>query len=241
MESPTPFYLNNLAISHHRSPMKIGTDGVLLGAYPKPIKPNDRCLDIGSGCGIITLMTATAYPLAHYTCLDIDQNATIECSENIINNALSEICDSICCDLKEFRSEGKYYDVIYSNPPFYNDDMKPIDDKKRAAKHIDSLNFEELINSVKVLLKKSGYFIIILPERVCENFISIVDKIGLKVQQRLFISSYKDSNVIREILTFQFLNKETNVNSEHLFLYNSAQRNDWSEGYKKMLRAFKQF
>jgi tRNA1Val (adenine37-N6)-methyltransferase len=64
VESPTPFYLNNLAISHHRSPMKIGTDGVLLGAYSKPIKPNDRCLDIGSGCGIITLMTPCLSPSA---------------------------------------------------------------------------------------------------------------------------------------------------------------------------------
>jgi tRNA1Val (adenine37-N6)-methyltransferase len=106
-------------------------------------------------------MTYHCLSPAHYTCLDIDQNATIECTENIINNALSDICETICCDLKEFRSEGKYFDVIYSNPPFYNDDIKPIDDKKRIAKHIDSLNFEELINPVKVLLKKSGYFIVI--------------------------------------------------------------------------------
>lgn len=221
--------------------MKVGTDGVLLGAYSKPIKPQDRCLDIGSGCGIVTLMTAITNPTAHFTCLDIDKLSTIECTENFIDNGLSDICETICCDLKEFRPLGLNFDVIYSNPPFFDDGFKPLDDKKRIAKHNDSLMFEDLINSVNVLLKKGGYFIVILPAKISVDFIAIAEKNGLKIQKKLFISSYKDSKVIREILTFQFKVPGVSVSSEHLFLYNSAQRNDWSDGYKKMLRAFKHF
>lgn len=241
MAAPLPFLLKNLIISHHQSSMKIGTDGVLLGAYPKKIYPGSKCLDIGAGCGIITLMTIKTHPEAFYTCIDIDEASVKECAENICVNGFSMQCKTLQADLKNFFPENQLFDVIYSNPPFYINGLKPQNQKKLISKHVDNLNFNDLINAITRLLQIGGYFYIILPKDNSDQFIEMAKESNLFLYSKLSISSFKDSEVTRLILCFQLEQYSDNLIHEHLYIYNSRNRNDWSEGYKKMLMDFKTF
>ena len=240
MASPLPFILENLVIEHSVSPMKIGTDALLLGAYPKKIFSGANCLDIGSGCGIITLMTARLNPEGRYTCVDIDEGATAECNHNIHFNGMSEYCRAVCCDITRF-GVAYSFDVIFSNPPFFDSKVKPQKKDLLVAKHQELLSFTDLAKAVNRLLSKSGFFYIILPGKEAVEFEKIASSFSIHPVGKLFISSFKGSGVIREITVYQKAVISEIVNSEHLFLYRSGMRNDWSEEYRQMLRKFKKF
>lgn len=241
MASPLPFVLENLIVEHVVSPMKIGTDALLLGAYPKAIAPGFRCLDIGSGCGIITLMTARNYPLATYTCIDIDNPATEECNKNIARNQMHTYCHAINQDIKYLQDHDNLFQVIFSNPPYFSSELKSANTEMRKAKHRETLTFTELAESVSRLLCSDGLFYIILPQNESFDFQNIAIKCGLMPIEKLLISSFKDTKIIREITTYKKADQAQEIKPEHLFLYQTSKRNDWSEGYKQMLRNFKKF
>lgn len=241
MASALPFHLNNLIISHHRSPMKIGTDAILLGAVDKLIPGGGQCLEIGSGCGIITLMTASKYPGAFYYCLDIDPMAYEECSENIVINGLASKCCAILGDIRTYVPEPQQFDIIFSNPPFFTSEQKPSGEGLLRAKHTSSLGLEELALHCRRLLKDSGSLYIILPVTEAGLFKRKAESLDLHLSEILSIRSFDEGRPIREILTFVKSPERKKVTLKQLTLYRSRQRNDWSEGYRQLLQGFKSF
>ena len=150
--------------------MKVGTDGVLLGAWAKGGK---HILDIGCGTGIITLMLAQRYPDAQITAIDIVDDCCRQTRQNADNSPWGERISTVNKSLQDFVSDYEElpkFDAIVSNPPFFVDSLKNPDSFRRLARHSDSLPFSVLARGVSKLLAADGVFCVILPEECFKQF-----------------------------------------------------------------------
>ena len=150
--------------------MKVGTDGVLLGAWAA-VRPQDRrMLDIGTGTGLIALMLAQRAPGAHVTGGDIDDIA--QARENAAASPWSGRVAFAQCPVQEFEPPEPFA-LIVSNPPFFVDSLTCPDQGRTAARHAVHLPFDDLRDAVLRLLAPGGRFAVILPTAEAERFLTI--------------------------------------------------------------------
>lgn len=146
--------------------MKVGTDGTLLGAWAALPTPCRKMLDVGTGSGLIALMLAQRSSSAKIWAIDIDEDATAQARANF---EASPWKDRLCAEhlsLQEMASEQTLhhtFDLIVSNPPYFENSLKNPDNGRKTARHTDSLSFEELIYDAKMLLSKHGQLSMVLP------------------------------------------------------------------------------
>ncbi|WP_392564156.1 methyltransferase [Orbus wheelerorum] len=166
------FTFKRFFIAHDKSPMKVTTDSCLLGAW-SPITANtQKVLDIGSGCGIIALMLAQRleHHESHIDAIDIDSNAALQCQENI-NQATFKNITARCIDINQYRlNQAPYYDLIVSNPPYFESAVECRNKQRQQARYTENLNHTQLITTAKRLLKPNGYFCVVLPYHLSDKF-----------------------------------------------------------------------
>jgi tRNA1Val (adenine37-N6)-methyltransferase len=144
--------------------MKVGTDGVLLGAWAPIIQQPYSILDIGTGTGIIALMLAQRSNAAQIDALEIDEKTYEQATNNFENSPWNDRLFCFHAGLDEFMEEPEdEYDLIVSNPPFYAEDYKTNDDQRDLARFQDALPFEDLIEAADLLLSENGIFAVIIP------------------------------------------------------------------------------
>ena len=137
--------------------MKVGTDGTLLGAWASG---GSRILDIGTGTGLIALMMAQRFPESEVTGVDIDHDAAVQASENVMRSPFADRIRIVEADIRRFDGQ---YDCIVSNPPFFEDSLLCPDAQRTKARHTVDLTFESLFQRVKALLTDDGIFSLIVP------------------------------------------------------------------------------
>ena len=182
------FRFKQFEIEQDRCAMKVGTDGVLLGAWAQGGR---RILDIGSGTGLISLMMAQRFPEAEVVGIDMDADACGQARENVMASPFRDRVEIVCCRLQDFGAAG-VFDAIVSNPPFFVDSLKNPDSKRTMARHTDSLPFRDLFAGVKRLLSDDGIFSAIVPVEVVEQFVAescilgfyLIRKCGVKTVER---------------------------------------------------------
>jgi len=152
------FRFKQFSIQDDRCAMKVGTDGVLLGAW-SPV--GTRILDIGTGSGLIALMLAQRYPQARIDAIDIDEAAIEQARENFQSSVFSQQLATFLSSLQEWK--GGPYDLIVSNPPYFRNSLKNPDKGRTQARHTDSLSYAELITHSARLLTDEGRLALILP------------------------------------------------------------------------------
>lgn len=141
--------------------MKVGTDGVLLGAWAE-VRPDDRrMLDIGTGTGVIALMLAQR-SAARIEAVDIDPDCAEQAAGNFAASPWSGRLEARCLPIQEYAPDGRF-DLIVSNPPYYVGSLHSPDQGRNRARHADSLPFGELVRAVVRLLADGGRFALILP------------------------------------------------------------------------------
>ena len=183
--------------------MKIGTDAILLGAWADPGKAAS-ILEIGTGCGVISLMLAQKSE-AHITAIDIDPESIVQAESNFLNSSWRSRIKAINISLQALTSiSEKKYNLILTNPPFFIDSLKSPDDRKNLAKHSADLNHQALIDSVKHLLNPDGSFLLILPATENQKFSTLAVASGLFVQQELKIRPKASLPVNRVLSRFGF-------------------------------------
>jgi tRNA1Val (adenine37-N6)-methyltransferase len=166
------FHFKQFTIHHDRCAMKVGTDGVVLGAWA-PLPEEGRVLDIGTGSGLMALMMAQRGRLLHVTGIDIDAEAVLQARENV---AASPFADRVAIDhlsLQELMSDASQasaFDAIVCNPPFFESSLLPPDAQRALARHTTSLPFNELIQGARLLLRSGGLFSVILPTDSFDEF-----------------------------------------------------------------------
>lgn len=166
------FQFKQFRIDQNNAAMKVGTDGVLLGAWAD-VNHAKTILDIGTGTGLIALMMAQRSH-AIIDAIDIESNAIMDAEYNFKNSSWSNRLTASCISLQDFtKNNKKKYDCIVSNPPFFNNSCQSDKREKMTARHTDSMSYEVLIKSVAESLSKSGTFSVILPSESEPAFIQI--------------------------------------------------------------------
>jgi len=162
--SNTWFQFKQFTIQQEHAAMKVGTDGVLLGAWASVPGPGGRVLDVGTGTGVIALMIAQRTESVTVDALEIDPVSARQAKGNFRNSPWKERMQCIQSSFQEYCSHSKVqYDLIICNPPFFSGSYKTPSSEKNLARHDDSLSLEDLIKGSVLLMKKPTIISLILP------------------------------------------------------------------------------
>ncbi|MEO7977371.1 methyltransferase [Flavobacterium sp.] len=197
------FQFKQFSVQQDKTAMKVGTDGVLLGAWA-PIDHNPySVLDIGAGTGVIALMLAQRTHAEQIDALEIDEEAYEQAVENFESSPWTDRLFCFHAGLDEFIDEPEdEYDLIVSNPPFYSEDYKTENQQRDLARFQDSMPFEELIEAADLLLSENGIFAVILPFKEEENFITLAKESELYPIKITRVKGTSKSEIKRSLLAF---------------------------------------
>jgi len=230
-----PFQFKEFSIDQDRCAMKIGTDGVLLGAWTS-IQDPYSILDIGAGTGILALMLAQRSDAEQIDALEIDEDAYEQCVDNFENSSWADRLFCYHAALDEFTEEmeDEKYDLIISNPPFYTEDYKSGDTARNMARFAESLPFEELIKFVSELLSEEGSFAVIIPYSEEKYFLKLSEKVNLFPNRITRVRGTENSPLKRSLLQLSFTEKP--FSSNELIL--EVSRHQYTQEYQKMVAPF---
>lgn len=179
----TYFQFKKFIIHHDRCAMKVGTDGVLLGAWANAENAR-RILDIGVGSGLISLMLAQRYSSANIVGIDIDEDAIVQAKENAELSPWKDRIELFVADVCEFsKNENMQFGAIVSNPPYFEEKVHCPDGQRNAARHTQGLSFADLLDSAKRLLAPEGGFSVVLPSNAYDTFVSLAAERHLYVRR----------------------------------------------------------
>ena len=197
------FSFKQFFVNQDRCAMKIGTDGVLLGAWTSLINNPNAILDIGAGTGVLSLMLAQRSNAAQIDAIEIDENAYEQCVENFEASPWGDKLFCFHAGLDEFVDEPEgEYDLIISNPPFYTDDYKSDNTSRDLARFEDALPFEELIEAAALLLSDNGIFSVIIPYKEEERFVAMCKELDLFPLKITRVKGTPTSEIKRSLLAF---------------------------------------
>ena len=235
-----PFKFKQFSVSQDKCAMKIGTDGVLLGAWASLDHLPNTVLDIGAGTGVISLQIAQRDPNVQVEAIEIDDAAFEQCTDNFEHSPWADRLFCYHAALQEFTQElvdedEQYsYDLIISNPPFYTEDYKSNDKQRDTARFTDALPFEHLVLCAAHLLTEQGKFCVVLPKKEEAAFIALANKQHLHVLRKCDVRGTPATTIKRVLLEFSFLQLETI--SEELVIETS--RHVYTERYINLVQDF---
>lgn len=199
------FRFKQFEVWHDKCAMKVGTDGVLLGAWcPLTMSCRAHVLDIGVGSGLISLMLAQRLSCIQPTisfaiqAIDIDAGAVEQSLLNFAQSPWAGHLASVRMALQEYQSTEKF-DVIVSNPPYFQSSLKNPDQARATARHTDSLSYEELIRHAARLLAEHGTLALILPSEAEKEIIALAEEHSLYPTHITYVHS-KPGKVAKRIL-----------------------------------------
>lgn len=164
----------------------MGTDAMLLGAWTDPGNAVN-ILEIGTGCGVISLMMAQKGK-AKITAIDIDEQSIRQAEQNFKNSPWKAELEALLVSFSEFADESKKrFDLIITNPPFFRSSLLPPDPRKVISKHDQLLTLENLVESSSALLSTNGRLSLILPVPECKVFESLAYDAGLFLAKKLIV------------------------------------------------------
>ena len=228
-----PFFtFKQFTIRHDRCAMKVGTDGVLLGAWTD-VSHSCHLLDIGTGTGLIALMLAQRCPQSTITAIDIDAEAVEQAIENVQSSPWADRVEVSLQDICTFTS-NQFFDTIVSNPPYFIDSLKCPDNQRNTARHTDTLDAERLLESVARLLSNDGCFSIILPAEQTDLLIQTAYNQGLYPSRKTAVITRPGLPPKRVLMEFQ-KNKKA-LQTDELII--ELERHVYSEEYITLTKEF---
>ena len=229
------FEFKQFSIQQDQCAMKIGTDGVLLGAWVSLENNPESILDIGAGTGILSLQLAQRCIAETLEAIEIDEDAFEQCVVNFENSPWGDRLFCFHASAQEFAAEmEEEYDLIISNPPFYSDEHKSDDSKRNTARFTDTLPFKDLAIFAYQFLSEKGIFALILPRKEEENFIALALEVGLFPKRICRVKGNPTSEVKRSLLEFTF--EKFEIIKEELTI--EISRHVYTEAYKKLVKDF---
>ena len=216
--------------------MKVGTDGVLLGAWAPVHLPFGHLpctiLDVGTGSGLVALMLAQRCSEAQIEAIDIDSAAVEQAQENFSQSVFRSQLSVAESSLQAWN--GGPYDLIVSNPPYFQNSLKNPDEGRKTARHTDTLSFDELIAHSVRLLSPNGRMALILPAETEKEVLSIATSQGLHLTHitRVFSKATKPARRILLCLA----KTESPLVADILILENN--KGDRSRPYQELCKDF---
>jgi len=232
MKNPV-FKFKQFEITHVKSKMKVGTDGVLLGAWAESTKAK-HILDIGSGCGLIALMLAQKNDASIIDAVEPHKGSFEDLNQNFKASPWPERLEGFNCTIQDY-DPSKSYDLIISNPPFFNAGTTSPDKPRHEARHTTTLPHTDLLESVSRLLTSSGLASFILPYPEAIIFIKTAKNQGLHVIRKAHFKSKQGNKVERILFTLSKVEAQY-VEVEEIIQYTKS--GEWTENYKSLTRDF---
>lgn len=230
------FRFKQFLVQQQRAAMKVGTDGVLLGAWMRLEPSCRRVLDIGTGTGLVALMAAqrTAEWGAEVVGVEIDAAAAEDAAENFNSSPWNDRLQLYNSDIKEFSSDEPF-DHVVSNPPYFVASLTSPDAARSMARHSsEGLSFDELACSAARLLSEEGLFTVVLPTISAGDMVVAAARRGLFLARRMDVSSKTAGASIRVLLEFSRRSLPTLRESLTIHLPGG----DYSPEYKALTQAF---
>lgn len=233
----TPYFkFKQFTVWHNKCAMKVGTDGVLLGALA-PLDSATAVLDVGTGTGLIALMLAQRARQAaintHITALELDTDAALQATENVVRSPWPNDITVLESDYKTFESTTKF-DLIVSNPPYFVNALKSPSANRTQARHTDTLSFEDLIGKSRELLTEDGILGVIIPTDATNRFQAICADESLHLIRKVTIITTPGAKSKRIVLFFS--PKPRNLKEEMLLI--ELERHKYSEDYINLTKEF---
>ena len=221
------FRFKEFSIIQDRSAMKVGTDAMLLGSL---ISPNisGNCLEIGTGTGVISLMLLQRSPELFITSIDIDRESLDEALENFKNSPWKNRVEGIQCDFLEFSSIHKF-DLIVSNPPYFENGLLNDSKRKALTRHEESLPLIDLFEKSSILLSSEGLFWLILPFETASKWKIRAIEFGLFCKEEITI--YGKPNLPKRTV-FCFSKYENKCSQRELII--RSEDNSYTDEYKSL-------
>ena len=218
--------------------MKVGTDGVLLGAWSSVSDFPDSILDIGAGTGVVSLMLAQRSDAKTIDAVELDENAYAQTVENFERSNWGDRLYCYHSSFQEFANEiaanQETYDLIVSNPPFYSDSFETENFARNKARSNSFLSFEELLEGVVNIISKNGKFVVVLPFVEEDNFIRLAAKNKLFLNRVCRVQGNLSSEIKRTLL--EFSPNQTVIKEEHLII--ELARHQYTEAYINLTKDF---
>ena len=212
------FHFKRFSVSHHRSSMKIGVDAVLIGAWAQGDSP-ERILDVGTGCGVIAMMMAQRYPGAEVTGIDIDEASIQEARENFRNSEMNERLEAEQIEFpKDIAQFGTTYDLIVSNPPYFDSGVTSPTTSREKARHQSTLSMFSLIQHSRALLTPKGRLSMIFPTEFRKKVMDEAVASGFSLIRECFVRDNEGVAEKRVMMEFG-LDKHIKPEEEHLTLF----------------------
>lgn len=229
------FTFKRFRIYQAGSAMKVGTDGVLLGAWASLDGSETNILDIGTGTGLIALMAAQRTVSAHIDAVEIDEQSAFQARENVRESPWNDRVGVHHTCVQEFANHTENrYDRIISNPPFFVDSLKAPDAGRSTARHTDELSLDDLLSCVVRLLHSNGLFSVIYPVNEAAVFEEKAQKRGLLPCRKTRVRGNPDAPVKRVLTEFSFQMKPVAENE----LVIESSRHQYTDEYKALTRDF---
>ena len=210
------FQFKQFTIHQDRTAMKVGTDGVLLGAWAPILSSTQRLLDIGTGTGLIALMLAQRMLKENNNstfkidAIDIDQSSIEQATENISNSPFSQFITTHFTSLQDYSPSEKY-DAIVCNPPYFVASLKSPDANRTQARHTDSLSFNDLLQHSARLLNSEGTLSVILPVNEGNQLIQLASQYGFSLTKLVHIHPTPTSDPKRLLIRLQITDNKSQI------------------------------
>lgn len=192
------FRFRQFEVRHDRCAMKVGTDGVLLGAWARG---GPHILDVGTGTGIVALMMAQRYPLAHIDGVEIDAEAATQATDNAAASPFAQRVHIHHAPFQQFRPLTGY-DAIVTNPPFFLSGEAAPDTRRATARHAPAGFFHDLFVYARRWLSPGGEVSLILPADVTEAVATEAYLRGFMLARRLLLRTVPRREAERCLVSF---------------------------------------
>jgi tRNA1Val (adenine37-N6)-methyltransferase len=229
------FQFKQFRIVQERSAMKVGMDGVLLGAWANT-SDADLILDIGTGTGLIALMLAQKNASAQIDAIEIDQEACEEAISNVQQSDWKERIQVFCQSFQEFAAESEAkYDLVVSNPPFFTNGVKAPVESRSQAHHADALPLDVLISGAVGLLQEKGRMALVLPVEMLHDVDNLANLNGLFLSR---LCRVKPNPVKPDFRILVELSKRPSALQEEFLMIEFEKHHDYTPEYRELTKNF---
>ena len=229
------FKFKQFTVKQSNVPMKVNTDGVLLGAWTNVVNASN-VLDVGSGTGVIALMLAQRCSKATIHAVEIDALAVEVAKENVVASPWSGRVAVFCSSFQDYACfTDTRYDLIVSNPPYFIQSLKSPVDSRNLSRHAELLPYEDLVAGISRILAEKGVFAGIFPYAESSVFIALAANHGLYCIRKTYVHPIVGGKVKRVLLE---LSKTRHALEENDLAIRVAVDKDYTDDYKSLTRDF---
>lgn len=229
------FKFKQFSISQDKTAMKVGTDGVLLGAWTHIEKETNTILDIGTGTGLIALMLAQRCSGAHIDAVELNDEAYVQAVGNFENSPWADRLFCFHAAIQELAEDPEEkYDLIISNPPYFNLGKDKFHSSREMARQHVTLSYEVLLACTARLLAENGSCAFIIPFQSETNFLEIAENYHLSANRITHVRGTDRSRKKRSLVQLSFVNTEVIRNE----LVIEISRHQYTKSYTQLVKEF---